>query len=112
MGKPGHQSSALVAVQVDEEGKLQTDMIVKQGSNRNKIVQTQMKDIKEKKAEEDLVVLPSEQEEYETAERTKQALEMLLDGEIKSTKTSTINTNTEAPEPTYIRYTPNPNAPG
>jgi hypothetical protein len=39
-------------VQVDEAGKLRTDLIVKQGGNRNRIVQSQMSDIKEKEKDE------------------------------------------------------------
>ncbi len=48
MGRPGHKSSALVAVSLDSSGSIQTDMIVKQGANKNRMVQSKMDDIKEK----------------------------------------------------------------
>eukprot|EP01035_Chromulina_nebulosa_P028957 gene28957-38306_t len=48
MGRPGHKSSALVAVSLDSSGSIQTDMIVKQGTNKNKLVQSKMDDIREK----------------------------------------------------------------
>jgi SNW domain-containing protein 1 len=114
MGKPGQkQSSALIPVQVDEQGTIRTDLIVKQGSNKNKLIQSTMSDIKAKKLTREEVALPNEQEELETAERTKKQLEMILEGKIKSTKPTTLATAaTETNEPTYIRYTPNPNAPG
>jgi hypothetical protein len=59
MGKPGYRNNSLISVQVDtkihENGTvigglktINTDLIVKQGSNKNKIVQSKMSDIKEK----------------------------------------------------------------
>eukprot|EP01038_Epipyxis_sp_PR26KG_P006652 gene6652-9133_t len=113
MGRPGHKSStALVAVQVDESGKFRSDAIVRQGGNKNKIIQSQMSDIKEKKGDKDKLDLPNEAEELSTAERTKAALEALVEGKIKSSKPSTVVNTNEIAEPTYIRYAPNPDAPG
>ena len=111
MGKPGQKSSALVPVRVDESGTVKTDALVKQGSNKNKIVQSQISDIKEKRLTRDEIALPNEQEELETAERTRRALEAKLEGKIAAAKPTTI-ASTDAVEPTYMRYTPNPNAPG
>jgi len=48
MGKPGQKSSALVPISLDSQGTIQMDMIVKQGSNKNRMVQSKMDDIKEK----------------------------------------------------------------
>ncbi|CAE7610627.1 Bx42 [Symbiodinium microadriaticum] len=57
--------------------------------------------------------LPSTEEEEETADATRRALESLLDGKIKKAKPSSIaSTPVDEEEPKYIRYTPNPNAPG
>lgn len=112
MGRPGQKSTALVTVQVDETGKLRTDMIVKQGGNRNKIVQSQMSDIKEKAADEDKMALPEEKEINDTAEKTRMALEALIQSKISSSKPTTVASSTEVADPTYIRYTPNPSAPG
>jgi SNW domain-containing protein 1 len=112
MGRPGQKSSALVTVQVDESGRMRTDMIVKQGGNKTKMVQSQMSDIKEKEADEDKMALPEEKEIQDTAEKTRLALEALVQSKIASSKPSTAATSTEVAEATYIRYTPNPNAPG
>lgn len=112
MGKPGVKSTAVISVNVDEKGQVQYDALVKQGQNRNKIVQSSLSDIKEKEASKDQILLPDEKEEQETAERTRQALENLLEGKIRSAKPNSVVHASEVVEPTYIRYTPNPDAPG
>jgi SNW domain-containing protein 1 len=112
MGRPGQKSSALVTVQMDESGKLRTDLIVRQGGNQNKMVQSQMSDIKEKAADEDKMALPEEKEINETADKTRMALEALIQSKISSAKPTTVASSTEVADPTYIRYTPNPSAPG
>mmetsp|Transcript_27163 Transcript_27163/g.60107 ORF Transcript_27163/g.60107 Transcript_27163/m.60107 type:complete len:334 (-) Transcript_27163:22-1023(-) len=110
MGRPGKKSSALVTVQVDEAGKLRTDLIVKQGGNRNRIVQSQMSDIKEKEKDESKMALPEDEEVNDTAEKTRMALESLINSKIASAKPTTICMPAAADS--YIRYTPNPSAPG
>ena len=112
IGKPGATSSAIVSVDVDEKGEVRYDAIVKQGANKEKQVQTTLDFIKERKGDENLVALPAEDEEEKTAERTRLALEGILEGKIKKSKPSTLVNPTAPEEPTYIRYTPNPNAPG
>jgi SNW domain-containing protein 1 len=112
MGRPGVASTAVISVNVDEKGQISYDALVKQGANKNKIVQTSLDDVKEKSAKTETVALPDEKEEQETAEKTRQALEALLESKIRSSKPSTITNSAETQEPTYIRYTPNPNAPG
>jgi SNW domain-containing protein 1 len=108
MGRPGVKSTAVIAVNVDEKGQVSYDAIVKQGGNANKIVQTSLDDIKEKKSDASKIVLPDEKEELETSEKTKAALESLLESKIRSSKPSSVVHPGEAPEPTYILYTPNP----
>lgn len=68
--------------------------------------------MKEKKGDIDKLAPPEEEEESSTAEKTRLALEAMLDGKIKQSKPSTMVTTAQTEEPTYIRYTPNPNAPG
>jgi SNW domain-containing protein 1 len=82
MGKPGAVSSAIVAVTVGESGLVKFDAIVKQGSNRNRIVQSSLDDIKAKEADKDMLALPQDKEEQETAEKTRLALEVLLGGKV------------------------------
>lgn len=115
MGKPGSKSTAVIAVDVDEKGEVKYDAIIKQGGNRNKIVQSSIQDIKEKEGDKDALAMPAVDEERATAERTRLALEMLLDSKIKKVKPTTISglrTEATSDAPTYIRYTPNQNAPG
>jgi SNW domain-containing protein 1 len=112
LGKPGVKSTAGISVNVDENGQVSYDAVVKQGVNRNKIIQTSLQDIKEKEASKELTALPDEKEEQDITESTKYALEALLNGKIKSSTGTSVVHSTDAPEPTYIRYTPNPSAPG
>ena len=49
MGKPGARSTAVISVDVDENGEVRYDAIVKHGGNQKKIVQTSLSDMKEKK---------------------------------------------------------------
>jgi SNW domain-containing protein 1 len=112
MGKPGSKSTAVISVDVDESGEIRYDAIVRQGVNKDKIVRTSLADMKEKDGDANKLALPQEDEEQEIADKTKMALEALLDGKIKKAKPTTIHSANEGEEPTYIRYTPNPNAPG
>jgi SNW domain-containing protein 1 len=113
MGRPGATSTAVVAVNVDEKGEVKFDAIVKQGSNRNKIVKTSLDDMKESTGDAVKLDLPSKEEEDSTADATRKALEALLDGKIKKAKpTGPTSAAANSEEPKYIRYTPNPNLPG
>jgi SNW domain-containing protein 1 len=103
---------SVVPVHVDEKGVVQADSIVRQGANRDRLVQTSMSDIKEKAKDVDKMALPEEKEELETAERTRLALEALIGGKIKAGKGTTVVQTNEIAEANYIRYTPNPSAPG
>jgi SNW domain-containing protein 1 len=113
MGRPGAKTTSVIAVDVDSNGQVRYDAIVKQGINKNKIVKSTIEDMKESEVDEQNLTLPVNDEEQETADRTKKALEALLEGKIIKAKPSSIlNATTDIVEPTYIRYTPNPNAPG
>ena len=112
MGRPGAKSTAVVSVDVDENGQVRFDSIVKQGGNKDKLVQSTLEDMKESSGNKDLMALPAEEEELEAAEKTRIALEALLEGKIKKAKPTTVVAPSEIEEATYIRYTPNPNAPG
>lgn len=116
MGRPGAKSTAVVSVDVDETGEVRYDAIVKQGANQKKKVQTSLDDVKEKKGDTDKISLPTSEEEAETTQRTQMALQMLLQGKIAKAARGTqgnMDTNKQnKDEPQYIRYTPNPDAPG
>eukprot|EP01035_Chromulina_nebulosa_P019516 gene19516-25412_t len=72
---------------------------------------TTINDLKEKTGNIDSLKLPTDDEALKVAEKTKLALEAILHGKILSSKPLDITRSEEA-EPTYIRYTSNPNAPG
>mmetsp|Transcript_40151 Transcript_40151/g.40953 ORF Transcript_40151/g.40953 Transcript_40151/m.40953 type:complete len:331 (+) Transcript_40151:127-1119(+) len=114
MGRPGVKSSAVVAVDLNEKGEVRYDAIVKQSGNREKIVQTSLSEMKEKEGDKEMLALPEEEERESVIEKTKRALESMLEGKIMKSKSSTVKTSEEREreEPTYIRYTPNPDAPG
>lgn len=113
MGRPGVKSSAVVSVTVDAKGEVSYDAIVKQGANQNKLVQSTYDDVKEKVVNKDSLALPDASEEDATAAKTKAALEAIINGKINSKKPITAITSANAAEePTYIRYTPAPDAPG
>lgn len=116
MGRPGVKSTAVIAVDVDETGDVRYDAIVKHGGNQKKIIQTSLNDMKEKKGDEDKTTLPSAEEEAESTDKTRMALELLLQGKIAKaapgTQGNTHAKNKNNDEPQYIRYTPNPDAPG
>lgn len=54
------------------------DAIVKQGTNRDKIVYSQLSNIKEKKGDAEKLQAPTADEEALTAERTRQAFEKVI----------------------------------
>lgn len=112
LGKPGIRSTALVPVVMDQTGSLRSDMIVRQGSNKNKIIQSEMSDLKGKAVDADKVAMPNEDEEAAVAEKTRLALESLIDSKIKSAKPNQVAAPANAADANYIRYTPNPNAIG
>jgi len=51
MGRPGVKSSAVVTVDVDSNGQVRFDAIVKQGTSKDKLIQTSLADLKEKKGD-------------------------------------------------------------
>ena len=61
--------------------------IVKQGANKNRIVQTSLKDTKGRAVGDDEGWnCPTEEEVQEKAQRTQQALSVILDGKVNSSK--------------------------
>ena len=60
MGKPGVKSSAVVTVDVDKNGEIKYDAIVKQGANRDKIVHTSIDSLKGGIGDEEVKELPTD----------------------------------------------------
>ncbi|CEI99752.1 hypothetical protein G6F70_004677 [Rhizopus microsporus] len=103
-----------LTLQVDSDGNVKYDAIARQGHNDDRIIHTSLKDmvpLKERKdVDVDKLVMdrPSEEEVMSVAEKTRQALERIVNSKVQALKpknvVSTSGGNNK--EPTYIRYTP------
>ncbi|CAG8705989.1 15043_t:CDS:10, partial [Funneliformis caledonium] len=103
------KSAESLALQVDAEGNIQYDAIARQGHSESRIIHSQFKDLVpvNQRADIEKVTLerPSEDEVKETTEKTREALEKIVQGKIKATQPKNVKVNKPL-EPTYIRYTP------
>ena len=101
--------SNALQLQVDGQGNIQYDAIVRQGHDSNRIIHTSLKDLVPIRQRADVGEInldrPSEEEVLSTAERTRQALEKIAMGQIASQQPKNVRKATKN-EPTYIRYTP------
>ncbi|EFI28337.1 pre-mRNA-processing protein 45 [Coprinopsis cinerea okayama7 len=110
LGKKKTAAGNTLALQVDSEGNVRYDAIAHQGQREGKVVQSQFKDLVPLAHRKDLddaarsMERPSEEEVMETAERTKAALEKLVNGKIKAAQPK--NVPESQGKTTYIRYTP------
>lgn len=110
MGRKGTASTSnALAIQVDAEGKVKYDAIARQGHSENRIVHSSFKDLIPLRQRADAGELslerPSEQEVAAATERTKLALEKLVNGAVAAQKPKNVKGGKRA-EPTYVRYTP------
>ena len=110
MGKKGTASTSnALAIQVDAEGKVKYDAIARQGHSDNRIVQSSFKDLIPLRQRADAGDLslerPSSEEVAASTEKTKMALEKLVNGAVASQKPKNVQGG-KRPEATYVRYTP------
>lgn len=111
-------SRAIVNVEVDKDGEISYDAIVKGGTNSGKTVYSRYEHLRGGEAKAEDVALPSAQEEAETANRTQLALQKLLADKTALNKPSgsaIVNANTSKgieEKTQFIKYTPRPDAPG
>eukprot|EP00934_Nitzschia_sp_Nitz4_P005521 Nitzschia sp. Nitz4//scaffold66_size103028//61909//63591//NITZ4_004502-RA/size103028-processed-gene-0.10-mRNA-1//1//CDS//3329556362//5511//frame0 len=117
-GASNSTSRAIVNVQVDEQGEVSYDAIVKGGTNSDKKVYSRLEDMQPKEAKEEDVALPTEDDEEEAAQRTQAALQKLIESKTALNKPSgsaivNAETSKNIEEKTqFIKYTPRPDAPG
>lgn len=110
LGKKKTAAGNTLALQVDSEGNVRYDAIAHQGQRDGKFVQSQFKDLvplahrKDISEEQRLMERPSEEEVQETAEKTKAALEKLVNGKIKAAQPK--NVPDAQGKTSFIRYTP------
>ena len=85
-----------LALQVDSEGNVRYDAIAQQGQRAGKIVQSQFKDLvplahrKDLDDNDRLMERPSEDEVQSTTDKTRAALEKLINGKIKAAQPKNI----------------------
>ncbi|KAI8981432.1 SKIP/SNW domain-containing protein [Pilobolus umbonatus] len=103
-----------LTLEVDSDGNVKYDAIVKQGHNEDRIVHTSYKDMvplnERKDMDVDKLVMdrPSEEEVQTVAEKTRLALERIVNTKIKAAQPTNIATTSGGTNkaPTFIRYTP------
>ena len=109
MGRKSSSTSNALAVQVDAEGKVKYDAIARQGHNDKRIVHASFKDLIPLRQRADVGEIsldrPSEEEVAAQTEKTKKALEVLVNGAVAAQKPKNVQGITRN-EPTYVRYTP------
>ncbi|KAH9950193.1 pre-mRNA-processing protein 45 [Amylocystis lapponica] len=110
MGKKKASSGNTLALQVDSEGNVRYDVIAQQGQRAGKIVQSQFKDLvplshrKDLDDAERLMERPSEEEVQGTVDKTRAALEKLVNGKIKAAQPKHVPDSQG--KTSFIRYTP------
>ncbi|KAJ0396244.1 hypothetical protein P43SY_003267 [Pythium insidiosum] len=111
MGKKGASSSGgsssnTLALQVrGDDGSVSYDAIVTQHHRDKSKVFTKFSDMVEK--DEKALALPTKEEEMETASRTREALQSLIQGKISAAHPVNVSHQKSAKEmSTYVRYTP------
>jgi SNW domain-containing protein 1 len=103
-------ASNAIQVQVDAQGNIQYDAVVRQGHDGNRIIHTSIKDLVPLRQRADVGEInldrPDEVQVNDTAERTRQALEKIAMNQIAASQPKNIAKTGNKSEPTYIRYTP------
>jgi len=111
MGKKKASSGNTLALQVDADGNVRYDAIAHQGQRPDKFIQSQFKDLvplaqrKDLEDKDKIMERPSEEEVQETAEKTKAALEKIVNGKIKAAQPKNVAAGAQG-KSSYIRYTP------
>ncbi|EKM82557.1 hypothetical protein AGABI1DRAFT_111162 [Agaricus bisporus var. burnettii JB137-S8] len=110
MGKNKASSGNTLALQVDSEGNVRYDAIAEQGHSLGTRVQSQFKDLvplshrKDLTDEQRALDRPTDEEVQATADRTKAALEKLVNGKIKAAQPKNVPDGQS--KTSFVRYTP------
>ncbi|KAI9311920.1 SKIP/SNW domain-containing protein [Dichotomocladium elegans] len=108
------KSGGALTLQVDAEGNVKYDAIVRQGHSDDRIIHSSLKDLVPLKERKDVDVekiamdRPSEEVVMSVAEKTKAALEKIVNTKIAAAQPNNVvrATGGTNKDPTYIRYTP------
>lgn len=105
MGKETEKAdSRIIPVSVDAQGKIAFDAVVKQAENARKNVFSQHSDLVPKVPTEVDTEKPSAEEAEATTERTKAALEKIIEGKLSAAQPKSVPSQSSAPS--FIKYTP------
>ncbi|KAI7858348.1 SKIP/SNW domain-containing protein [Circinella umbellata] len=108
------RSGGALTLQVDADGSVKYDQIARQGHSEDRIVHTSLKDMVALKERKDVDVekiamdRPNEEEVMSVAEKTKAALERIVNTKIAAAQPNNVvkTSGGTNKDPTYIRYTP------
>ncbi|VDQ04449.1 unnamed protein product [Trichobilharzia regenti] len=105
MGQEKNLSNALV-MKTDKDGKIRYDELVRQGHSKDRIIYSKFSDLLPKSIEDDDPELskPSQEAIEETTEKTRRALESLV--EMKVAAAAPVRRAEKTNPAEYIRYTP------
>ncbi|THD23615.1 SNW domain-containing protein 1 [Fasciola hepatica] len=105
MGRQKSESNALV-MKTDQEGKIRYDELVRQGHSKDRVIYSRFTDLLPKTIEEDDPELskPSQETIQEITEKTRKALESLVEQKVAAAAPVRRAEKTNPAE--YIRYTP------
>ena len=98
--------SKVVTLPTDGTGAPDYSAIVRQGENASRTVHTSADSLREKPRLHALRPVPSQHEADTTAERTRLALEKVVNGKIVAAKTHNPDVLARKEKPSFVRYTP------
>ncbi|KAF7490601.1 SNW domain-containing protein 1 [Sarcoptes scabiei] len=105
MGQKIERKKNALPIQHDDQGNIKYDVILRQSSDKNKIVYSKLQDLLPKEIlNQDELLKPDEEEIQKSTESTKAALEKLIQGKISAALPVRHAEKTQ--EAQYIRYTP------
>lgn len=107
MGRERKTKSNALPVQMDAEGRIKFDNLLRQGQAKNKVIHSKFTDLVEKqnKAEDDPDLMrPDEETRKEVAEKTRLALENEVNSKIAAAQPTQVAQ--KPADAQYIRYTP------
>ncbi|ORY00480.1 hypothetical protein K493DRAFT_278710 [Basidiobolus meristosporus CBS 931.73] len=109
MGRKTSKGGNTISLQVDAEGNVQYDAIAKHGHSDSRTIHSHFKDLVPLRQRADVgevnLERPSEDDVQETAERTRAALEKIVQGKITASQPKSVNVQNDI-KAQFIRYTP------
>lgn len=107
LGRPGARQSRAV-VQVGEGGEVNHDAILQQGHDKSRTIHSKFTDLVERRKDSSQMQRPSAEDEIEAANRTREALEKIVNKKIAMARPVVVpeNAGSNTGPAKYVRYTP------